>query len=101
MAQNSPRDDLFPPSFCRRFTNFATEIDLSVSTPVGSNIKHLPCFLVIEADDTDVFEFKDVLGNVGGWTYVSEAVQGVRIMASKLTTNNTVISVTAFWMPSP
>jgi hypothetical protein len=102
MAARSPRDDQRPPMLHRRFTSFTSDIDLAVSTPVGSGITHLPCYIVVEAGAADVFAFKDVLGNAAQWTYAAAAVDGHRLSPAVIVgTTTDVVSVTAFWESEP
>jgi hypothetical protein len=100
MAARTPLDDERPPPFHRRFVtaDWSSDIDLAVSTPVGSGITHLPCYVIVEtnaADETAVF--KDVLGNDAALTFFAPGTFGFRLSPAGIDSASTGVAITCFW----
>lgn len=86
----------------RKFTDFSADIDLSEQTPVGSGIKHLPCFLVVEAAANDVLSIADCLGNLASWAHAVANSYTYRLSPSVIKADagaTAPTSITCFWQP--
>lgn len=99
MAARTPLDDERPPPFHRRFlaAEWAADIDLAVSTPVGSGITHLPCYVVVEAGAAGTAVLKDVLGNDAALTFPAAGTYGYRLSPAGIDSASTAVSITCFW----
>jgi hypothetical protein len=88
--------DQFPPAYSKRFTSFASDLDLDgAAAPTGVN--WLPCQVIIEHGAADVFAYTDFAGTAVAITFPVEGVTVLRLAPHTIETETTAVAVTVCW----
>ena len=103
---SAPLSDLhYPPSVSKRFTSFATELNLNrtpsqtvAATTGPAKAGGRPVQVVVEADTGDHFDYTDD-GDAVTLTFAVAGTYVLRMSPATVQTTTNVTAVTVFWMP--
>lgn len=95
-------DQIYPPTFFRRFTSLGTALVLHADASNGgsapTDVNYLPCLLIVEATATDVLQVTDVTGTVSAITFDATGTFELRLAPVSIGGASTnVNAVTVCW----
>lgn len=95
MAAIQSRDQ-YPPAYSKRFTSFASQLDLDgAAAPTG--VKWLPCQVIVEHDAGEHFDYLDFGGALVAITFPAAGSTVLRLAPHSIETTTNVNAVTVCW----